>query len=224
MHKIKWFDHLSNVPGISKLEPASDNEIRSVENEMKILLPEEYRELLKITNGFSTDSGLVIYGTEDILERNETLEVEKYANDYIAIGDDSGDIVFLISKDHMRKDVLSVGCGDLNTLNAKCLAPDLSKWLNNNCNLYEEGQENKIQTYTQYYNIVLTGLPKGGLKDLVKIKTNLYVALSASELLKASKNLPYTIKTNVSYGKAQNYFENLTEFRGILQLEISKSN
>lgn len=150
--------------------------------------------------------------------------MEKYANDYIAIGDDSGDIVFLISKDNMRKDVLSVGCGDLNTLNAKCLAPDLSKWLNNNCNLYGGGQENKIQTYIQYYNIVLTGLPKGGLKDLVKIKTNLNVALSASELLKASKNLPYTIKTNVSYGKAQNYFENLTEFSGILQLEILKSN
>lgn len=44
--------NLSNVSGISKLEPASDNEIRSVENEMKILLPEGYRKLLKITKLF----------------------------------------------------------------------------------------------------------------------------------------------------------------------------
>lgn len=214
--------NLSNVSGISKSEPASDNEIRVVENEMKILLPERYRELLKLTNGFSTDSGLVIYGTEDILERNETLEVEKYANDYIAIGDDSGDIVFLISKDNMIEEVLSVGCGDLNTLNAKRLAPNLSKWLNNNCNLYGGGEKNQIQTYTQYYNIILTGLPNGGLKDLVKIKNNLNVDLSATELLKASKNLPYTIITNVSHGKALKYFEKLTEFSDILQLENLK--
>ncbi|PXV84497.1 SUKH superfamily protein [Lachnotalea glycerini] len=213
--------NLQNISGISKSKPASNDEISIVENRMNILLPEYYKELLNLTNGFSTDRGLVIYGTEDIYERNEILEVEKYANGYVAIGDDSGDMVFLISKDNRNEEVLSVGCGDMNTQNAKHLAPNLLIWLNNNCNLETSGENN---TQTQYYNIILTGVPKGGLKDLVKIKNVLNINMSSAELLKASKNLPYTIISNVSYGKAINYFEKLTEFSGMLKLERLKSN
>lgn len=211
--------NLENVDGLVKTMPASNDEIRIVENEMNILLPEIHKELLKYTNGFSTDSGLVIYGTDDIVERNLTLEVDEYAKGYIAIGDDSGDIVFLVSKDDTKKEVLSVGCGDMNPSNAKVVAYNLSKWLDDGCNFSDMNGENAAQTYNKYCNILLVDNPKGGLKDLVKIKNVLNVEMSSAEILKASKNLPFPIISNISYGKALNYLEKLNEFSQILQLE-----
>ncbi|UNK30959.1 hypothetical protein MNO09_00130 (plasmid) [Bacillus sp. N5-665] len=49
---------------------------------------------MKYTNGFSIGGGLIIYGTDDIIERNETWEVTEYANGYVAIDDDGSGKVF----------------------------------------------------------------------------------------------------------------------------------
>lgn len=211
--------NLENVAGLVKTISASDDEIKSVEKEMNILLPKIYKKLLKNTNGFSTDRGLTIYGTDDIFERNLTLEVDEYAKGYIAIGDDSGDIVFLISKDDTKEEILAVGCGDMNPSNAKIVSPNLSKWLDNDCNLSYMTVKNATQNYIKYCSILLVDNPKGGLKDLIKIKNVLDVEMPLSELLKASKKLPFPIVSNISYGKALNYLEKLNEFSPILQLQ-----
>lgn len=147
------------------------------------------------------------------------LEVDEYAKGYIAIGDDSGDIVVLISKDDTKEEILSVGCGDMNPSNAKIISPNLSKWLDNDCNLSDMNVKNVTQNDTKYCSILLVDNPKGGLKDLVKIKNVLNVEMSSAELLKASKNIPFPIISNISYGKALNYLEKLNEFSQILQLE-----
>lgn len=211
--------NLENVTGLVKTISASNDEIRAVENQMNILLPKIYKELLKNTNGFSTDRGLIIYGTDDIIERNLTLEVDEYAKGYIAIGDDSGDTVFLISIDDTKEEILAVGCGDMNPSNAKIISSNLSKWLDNDCNLSDMTVKNATQNYIKYCSILLVDNPKGGLKDLIKIKNVLNVEMSSAELLKASKKLPFPIVSNISYGKALNYLENLNEFSSILQLQ-----
>lgn len=126
---------IDNIIGICKLEPARDVEIESVENEMNVRFPRGYRELLEYTNGFSTDNGLVIYGTDDIVERNLTLEVDEYAKGYLAVGDDSGDIVFLIAIDDSNESLLAVGCGDMNPINAKIVADNFRTWLLEGCDL-----------------------------------------------------------------------------------------
>ena len=61
---------------------------------MKVELPNVHKDLLKYTNGFSIGGGLIIYGTDDIIERNETWEVTEYVNGYVAIGDDGSGNVF----------------------------------------------------------------------------------------------------------------------------------
>lgn len=211
--------NLENVVGLVKTIPASNDQIRAVENKMNILLPKIYKELLKNTNGFSTDKGLMIYGTDDIVERNLTLEVNEYAKGYIAIGDDSGDIVFLISKDDTKEEILAVGCGDMNPSNAKIISSNLSKWLDNECNLCDMNVKDSVQNYIKYCSILLVDNPKGGLKDLVKIKNVLNLEMSSAELLKASKNIPVPIVSNISYGKALNYLEKLNEFSQVLQIQ-----
>ena len=86
--------NLSNIPDLIEKSAASDIEIQAVENRMNVTLPNVYKELLRCTNGFSIGSGLLIYGTEHIAERNEVWEVDEYARGYVSIGDDGGVMYF----------------------------------------------------------------------------------------------------------------------------------
>lgn len=65
-----------------------------MKNLLVVKLPNVYKDLLKQLDGFSIDGGLIIYVTEDLVERNETLEVAEYATGYISIGDDVGENIF----------------------------------------------------------------------------------------------------------------------------------
>lgn len=86
--------NLSKVSNLIKNTAAIDIEIQEIENIFPKLLPNVYKVLLRYTNGFSIGGGLVIYGTEDIVERNETWEVDEYASGFIAIGDDGEEMFF----------------------------------------------------------------------------------------------------------------------------------
>ncbi|WP_342439384.1 SMI1/KNR4 family protein [Paenibacillus sp. FSL L8-0436] len=69
------------------LYPAVDeNEINRIEIEIGFKFPKVFRDLLKLTNGFETKEGVIIFGTDVIFERNQTYEVSEYAQGYLAIG------------------------------------------------------------------------------------------------------------------------------------------
>lgn len=205
--------NLSKIAGLLRIVPASKDEIKIVEKQLNIQLPKTYKELLMQSNGLSTNSGLVIYGTNDIVERNITLEVNEYAQGYIAIGDDSGDTVFLISKDNSQNEILSVGCGDMNPSNAKIIAFNLIKWLDGGCYI---DKQNKTQIHNKKFSILLIDNPNNGLRDLIKIKNILNVDISYGKLLEASNNLPFCMISGISHGKALNYLEKLDEYREVL--------
>lgn len=46
--------------------------------------------LWRTTPGVLLPNGVVVYGPQDIVERNETYEVAEYQPDWVLIGDDSG--------------------------------------------------------------------------------------------------------------------------------------
>jgi hypothetical protein len=48
-------------------------------------LPLDYKDLLSMSNGIVFENGLVIYSSEDVLERNATFEVEKYAPGFLRL-------------------------------------------------------------------------------------------------------------------------------------------
>lgn len=50
---------------------------------MGLKFPKVYRELLKLTNGFESEEGVVIFGTDIIIGRNQTYEVSEYAQGYL---------------------------------------------------------------------------------------------------------------------------------------------
>lgn len=192
---------LSKIPNIIKNNPASDHEIQEIEHTIKGQLPDAYKYLLKYTNGFSIGGGLVIYGTDDIVERNETWEVGKYASGYISIGDDGGGNVFLMLQEAGTKEVLIVGTGDMNPHNAIIITSDFSKWIKNGC-LDAQVQKVTVDS-SDTCSIVLIKAPSGGLKELVKIKSLLGIDISTAELLKGSKNPPFVLAKKFPHGKAK---------------------
>lgn len=93
------------------MPPASEREISIVEEKMKVKLPNSYKDLLRDNNGLSVDGRILIYGTQDIMERNETWETQENAQGYIAIGDDVGGKVFLMHQGDNETMVLMVMAG-----------------------------------------------------------------------------------------------------------------
>lgn len=210
--------NLNKVSGLIKEKPAKKVEIEKVEDEMNIVLPKDYKKLLKKSNGFSTESGLVIYGTDSLLERNLTLEVGEYATGYIAIGDDSGDDIFLLSVDEKKREILVVDAGDMNPENTMVIAKDLITWIKCDCKTNDLNSDDDNHRFSGECGIVLIENPQGGLRDLAKIKSRLNIELSSAELLRASKHLPFILVKNISYGKATNYLNKLREFQHILKI------
>ncbi|PEE44565.1 SMI1/KNR4 family protein [Bacillus pseudomycoides] len=198
---------LFKVPGLIKNNSVSDIEMQKLEELMKIELPNVYKDLLRYTNGFSIGGGLTIYGTEDIVERNETWEVTEYASGYVSIGDDGSGNVFLMLQGVDVKEVLIVDSGDMDPNHATVIALDFSDWVNAGC-LNEKIQKIAME-FPDTCNIVLVETPNGGLKDLVKIKSVLAIDISTGDLLKGSKNLPFTLVKKFPYGKAKKLIEKL---------------
>ncbi|WP_242214127.1 SMI1/KNR4 family protein [Bacillus cereus group sp. BfR-BA-01383] len=72
--------------------PVDETEIEKVEEEMGLAFPNTYKQLLKHTNGFVNDNGVVLFGVDVIHERNKTYEVREYAKGYVAVGSNGSEL------------------------------------------------------------------------------------------------------------------------------------
>ncbi|MEC1552058.1 SMI1/KNR4 family protein [Bacillus haynesii] len=215
---------LSMVSDLIKNTPASESEIQESEDILQAKLPNVYKDLLRNTNGFSIGGEVAIYGTEDIVERNETWEVDEYARGYVAIGDDGGGNVFLMLQNEKETEVLIVDSGDMDPSHATVITSDFIEWVNSGC-IIRESEQKIISEPPDTCNIVLAKPIDGGLKDLIKIKNILGIEISTADLLKGSKNPPYLLMERFPYGKAKKLIEKLGPIGTVLSLEpIVKDN
>ncbi|PRO42084.1 SMI1/KNR4 family protein [Bacillus sp. LLTC93] len=125
--------NLPQIPNLLMNEPATDIHIKEAEFQLNMILPHAYKALLKHTNGLSIGGELLLYGTEDIVERNETREVHHYANGYVAIGDDGGGQVFLMQQAEEEKKVWIVDAGVMDPQHAELMTENLIKWVSDGC-------------------------------------------------------------------------------------------
>ncbi|MFJ5964244.1 SMI1/KNR4 family protein [Bacillus sp. NPDC093026] len=125
--------NLPQIPNLLMNEPATDIHIKELEFQLNMILPHAYKALLKHINGLSIGGELLLYGTEDIVERNETWEVHHYANGYVAIGDDGGGQVFLMQQAEEEKKVWIVDAGVMDPQHAELMTENLIKWVSDGC-------------------------------------------------------------------------------------------
>ncbi|EDW21578.1 SMI1/KNR4 family protein [Bacillus pumilus] len=124
---------LSQIPGLIINNPETDINIKKAESQLNMVLPDAYKNLLKQTNGCSIGGDVLLYGTEDMVERNATWEVQQYASGYVAIGDDGGGRVFLMRQAEEEKKVWIVDAGVMDPQHAELVTENLLEWVSRGC-------------------------------------------------------------------------------------------
>ncbi|MCM3148017.1 SMI1/KNR4 family protein [Bacillus pumilus] len=124
---------LSQIPGLIINNPETDINIKKAESQLNMVLPDAYKNLLKQTNGCSIGGDVLLYGTEDMAERNATWEVQQYASGYVAIGDDGGGRVFLMRQAEEEKKVWIVDAGVMDPQHAELVTENLLEWVSRGC-------------------------------------------------------------------------------------------
>lgn len=121
-----------NIKGVIVVnEGVSGAQLAELQRKFHMELPESYVQMLRSANGFSLQTGVVVYSSDEIFERNETLEVSTYAPGYLAIGDDSGGRSILIS--FISECVCLVGQGSMDSDDFEMISNSLACWLSKGC-------------------------------------------------------------------------------------------
>ena len=81
------FMDLKNIEFIEKNKPATDEDIHLVNNQIKGILPDVYKEFLKITNGAVLNE-YVFYSTKEMIEMYKCHDFSNNMPEYISIGND----------------------------------------------------------------------------------------------------------------------------------------
>ena len=63
---------------------------------------------------YGEDTGIFLYGENELAERNDTYECEEYMPSHFIIGDDSGDTLYVMKKDQNSQAVFSTDMGYMN--------------------------------------------------------------------------------------------------------------
>lgn len=181
-------------PSTQRTPPASARQIAEAEKLLETSIPNEMRALYAVSNGVATGSGMVIYPAEDLVERNSTLEVRRYARGYLAVGDDSGGRALLLPKDGNG---VWVDMGSMDPSLGEPLMMPFLAWLE--AGLPEP--EPDVNEPPAFVDVYLERVPAGGLQALVALKTGLSLEISPKELKEALSKVPARLQRGVPYGK-----------------------
>ena len=103
--------NLTANPHFTLHPPATDTAIDAAEDASTIPFPPEYRALLRLTNGLSSDGCLVLYAAEDLATRNQDYEVPTYLPDYLMI--DRSGVLYEVGMGVMNADWLEPSAASL---------------------------------------------------------------------------------------------------------------
>jgi hypothetical protein len=99
------------------------------------MLPSTIIDVLAQQQGIPRDDGLLLYGLDDVEERNATFEVADYLPGYLLIGDDSGGRGILVALTSTAHPVYACGLGAMNEEDVVPLADSLQAWAQEGCPL-----------------------------------------------------------------------------------------
>lgn len=160
-------------------------------------LPEGYRRLLGLSDGIELASGALIYGSRELVERNQTYQVSTYLTGHVAIGDDGGGQMFLL-RHGVASPVLRIDMGAIGSMTPEAIAKSLEDWVEHGCPLKTpaELREAKRPSVADVY---LDAIPEGKLANLLALKKELDLDFSIAELKTLAGNLPARLLTNAPY-------------------------
>ena len=140
----------SRIPRDVRTQPAATEEqAASAVEQLGRPVPSPLSELWATSNGLATKSGAVVYSTDDVSERNKTLEVEEYAPGYVAVGDDSGGRALLMAT--TGNHAVWVDMGTMDPSRGVELALPWKEWLESGLPLPEDDDEREEPAHVDVY-------------------------------------------------------------------------
>lgn len=179
----------------------SEKQILEFQNNYGYKIPSQYQDFLKQYDGYIFENGIRLYELSDLKEMNESLQVSMYQPEYMAIGDDSGGLIFLIKQEIDAKEVFVVDICDYALETAFYKINEFKSWFEKGCIIPQE-HENASFPKSKNGNLYMIKLPANGIKDMAKIKKIFSMDITTSELLKITRDLPCKIASNITYAKA----------------------
>lgn len=179
----------------------NEEQIIEFQNKYVFVIPNQYQDFLKQQDGCIFDSGVRLYELDELKEMNECLQVQMYQPGYMAIGDDSGGLIFLMKQELNAKELFVVDIADYDLETAFCKISNFKDWFDKGCVIPQKDADVNSPK-GKNGEVYMIKLPANGVKDIVKIKKIFAMDIATSELLKMSKDLPCKIASNITYAKA----------------------
>src|SRR3989442_1765731 len=121
------------IPGVMTLNPpASAEAIAGVSRSLHAPLPDEYATLLAQADGVVADH-FILYGCEELPERNATFSIGECLPEFVAVGDDNGGSAIVTRGGPGPSPVFLVGYGALFPDFMMRVADSLAEWVAAGC-------------------------------------------------------------------------------------------
>lgn len=202
---------------IDKQNPGiSDDELLSLMQNYNIRFPHSYIDFLRYSNGFQSINSDLIYSSEEVKERNQYYEIDKYMPNYFAIGDGDGEYVYLMKKDTLSKEIfmydsISIAIND-------CLPERVFKNFYSFIDFIVKDRFVEENENIDCYSISLTK-PVNDIKLIIKMKKVFGYDGDLKSLLNGCKNAPFTLKENITFGMCQILIKRIPEISENIEIK-----
>lgn len=201
-------------------EPIKTEKLFELQTYFKCIFPEDYAQLLLVSDGMFVNYDILLYSSEEIIERNETYETEEYFPGWLLIGNDGGDSYFYLDTTLAISPVFVLGSGCPFKEDARQVAANIAEWIEIGFDYHDPRDHSDIGKVDIYLNKI----PDGGMKNLLQIKQLFNLTWSAAQLLNGAKNLPVKICSDVYFSKYRMAYEKMNESGPCLYLTEVGSN
>jgi hypothetical protein len=174
-------------------------DLAEAEMRLGLSLPNALIGALSEVNGWTDDSGVHVYSTLDLPERNATWEIAEYAPGFVAVADDGGGRIALMSSSSENESVYVTDAGDLDPSVFLLAAATFQEWISSGCPFAKQQRTPSVGAHT-VVDVYLTQHPPGGLKDLMRIREVFQLPIAVSELKKRASALPCLVVAGITHG------------------------
>lgn len=188
---------MSNVPLKIKMR------ISEVEKKLCMIVPKVYRDFLLENKDMNFNDG-ILYDIDAIEERYTTLEFNKYAPNYIPIGNNNGDYELV-----MKSGINVTKFGFLEQGSIGILEPEhiqsFIQWYKSGHN-FSFDVEDDID-WSKNVKVILTKCPQNKARTMMTIRNALGLDIPISELLSVADKTPYLLTDSLSAAIAKSIIE-----------------
>lgn len=178
-------------------------QIARTEQQCGIVIPKVYRDFLHEDHEMIFNDG-ILYDAEAIAERFRTLEFDRYAPDYVPIGNDNGDyeLVMKSGSRTVRFGILEQGAfGSANPAHLQ----NFRAW-------YQQGHTFSFESssgidWSQNVKVILKKCPEQKANTMLIIRNALRLETPVSELLAAAAHPPVMLTDTLSAAIAKRIIE-----------------